>query len=190
MWNEHIMDCLYSVSLLPDEGTVIDVGTGGGLPGIVWAICRPDLQFTLIDSLEKKTDALEEIVNELKLSNVEVICTRSEDLAMERRETFTVASARAVSRSGILAEYLSPLVKVGGYILAMKGPAYKEEIHSIRKRWGEFGLEVPEVYKYRLHGLHEKKGYVLKWNKITECAEKYPRRPGRAEKKPWWERKK
>ncbi|MBQ9422995.1 MAG: class I SAM-dependent methyltransferase, partial [Pyramidobacter sp.] len=75
LWNEHIVDCLNVLPLLPESGAVVDVGTGGGLPGAVLAICRPSQEFTLIDSLSRKTNALSAIVDELGLDNARVVCS-------------------------------------------------------------------------------------------------------------------
>ncbi len=66
LWNDHILDCLFTVSILPEKGQVLDVGSGGGLPGLVWAICRPDLEVTLLDSVKKKCGALEEMAAALE----------------------------------------------------------------------------------------------------------------------------
>ncbi|MFC2594308.1 MAG: 16S rRNA (guanine(527)-N(7))-methyltransferase RsmG, partial [Fretibacterium sp.] len=126
LYDLHVRDCLESVPLLPASGSVVDVGSGGGLPGVVWAICRPDLRVVLLDSVAKKCRAVGEIVRALGLRNVELLCERSEDTARARRETFALAAARALARAGIAAEYLSPLVAVGGRLLAFKGPKVGE----------------------------------------------------------------
>ena len=128
LWTDHIEDCLHVLPLLPPSGTVVDVGTGGGLPGAVLAVCRPDLKFTLLDSLSRKTKALAEIIAALKLPNAEVICMRSEDFAAARRERYDAAVVRAVSEAGVIAEYLAPLVREGGALIAMKGSSVGEEL--------------------------------------------------------------
>ncbi|MBQ2617330.1 MAG: class I SAM-dependent methyltransferase, partial [Synergistaceae bacterium] len=76
-----VMDCIPSLEFLPENGRVIDVGSGGGLPGIVWAVYRPDLSVTLLDSINKKCAAVHEIIDALNITNVEVVCSRSEDHA-------------------------------------------------------------------------------------------------------------
>ncbi|MBN1333334.1 MAG: 16S rRNA (guanine(527)-N(7))-methyltransferase RsmG [Synergistales bacterium] len=183
LWNEHIMDCAYSLPFLPTAGKVIDVGTGGGLPGIVWAICRPDLEVHLLDSVSKKCRALGSIVHELDLQNTVILCSRSEDLSSAERETYDLAAARAVTSLGILAEYLSPLVSTRGRLIAFKGPHYRVELDEISSEWKKLGLSFPEVHKYRITD-HEH--YIIDWGKESPCPLKYPRRAGMAEKRPWW----
>lgn len=183
LWKEHILDCLHLLPLLPEKGKVIDVGTGGGLPGAVLAICRPDLEFTLLDSLSRKTNALSEIVRKLDIGNAEVVCSRSEDFSALHREQFDCAVIRAVSEAGVICEYLAPLITPGGCALAMKGSAIGDELDPLCGKWTGLGFDDPELYQYEIAG-HPT--YLLVWNKATPCPAKYPRRPGRAEKRPWW----
>ena len=183
LWSDHIEDCLRLLPLLPQAGSVIDVGTGGGLPGAVLAICRPDLQFTLLDSLSRKTKALSEIVAELGLQNAQVVCCRSEDYAAAHREAFQCAVVRAVSEAGIIAEFLTPLVAQGGLIAAMKGSSVGEELAPMSGKWSKIGLSNPRLYEY---GFKDHTNFMLCWDKIKACPDAYPRSPGRAEKKPWW----
>ncbi len=183
LWNEHIADCLRLLPLLPPSGSVIDVGTGGGLPGAVLAICRPDLSFTLLDSLSRKTNALSDIVSQLKIANARVVCARSEDFAAEHRESFSCAVVRAVAEAGIIAEYLSPLVAPGGRLTAMKGSSVAEELAELEGRWGRLGLSEATLYEYELNGHNSA---MLVWEKTAPCPPEFPRRPGRAEKKNWW----
>ncbi len=183
LWRDHIADCLRLLPLLPRSGRVIDVGTGGGLPGAALAVCRPDLGFVLLDSLSRKTKALAGIAAELGLENASVVCARSEDYAAAGRETFDCAVSRAVGEAGIVAEYLSPLVAPGGKLLVMKGPAAEEELAGIEGRWGALGLSEPTLYAYERDG---RVGRVLAWKKTAPAPAAFPRRPGRAEKKPWW----
>ena len=184
LWDAHICDCLKLLPLLPESGSVADVGTGGGLPGAVLAICRPDLGFTLMDSVSRKTNALSEMVARLGIANAQVECVRSEDYAAKKRETFDCATVRAVSEAGVIAEYLSPLVKKGGSLLAMKGSSVAGEIEGISGKWKRLGLSEPRLFAYEIcgHG-----SYMLTWEKISRCPPQYPRQAGKAAKKPWWE---
>ena len=127
------MDCLPSIEFLPERGRVIDVGSGGGLPGIVWAIYRPDLSVTLLDSISKKCIAVREIIDALNIPNIEVVCSRSEDYARTNREIFDMAGARALSSAGVTAELLSPLVMKGGRVLTFKGEKVNDEISCVGK---------------------------------------------------------
>lgn len=183
LYDLHIRDCLESVPLLPASGPVIDVGSGGGLPGVVWAVCRPDLMVVLLDSVAKKCRAVEEIVRALGLRNVELLCERSEDTARTRRETFSLAAARAVARAGVAAEYLSPLVAVGGRLLTFKGPKVGEELGEVRGRWRRLGLAEPVVRPY---GPEESSRCFVTWEKAAPCPGEYPRRAGTASMKGWW----
>ena len=185
LWNSHVLDCAASLPLLPQEGRVIDVGTGGGLPGLIWAICKPKLAVTLLDSIGKKCVAVEKIAAALGLGNVTVVCSRSEDYAKQHREKFHLAAARAVCAAGILAEYLSPFVRLKGKALAFKGPKAAEEIEIVGNKWKTLGFSGPRLSPYELGDM---KRYFMIWDKIGETPKGIPRRPGMAEKFPWYER--
>ena len=177
-----VMDCLPSLEFLPPSGSVIDVGSGGGLPGIVWAVYRPELKVTLLDSISKKCEAVREIVGSLGISNVEVVCARSEDFARENRERFDLAGARALASAGVCAELLSPLVKVGGLVMTFKGEKVHEEISEVGHHWGKLGLGKPAL---KVYGGNAK--CILTWKKIKPCPENFPRRTGLADAKKFWE---
>ncbi len=187
LYDEHIADALQALPYLPQEGTgkeFVDVGTGGGLPGLVWGICRPDLSGTLLDSIGRKSILTAEIAHELGCENISVVKTRSEDFANEKgnRERFDVATARAVAHACVLAEYLSPLVRVGGRIVAFKGKNAAEELAISAPKWRALGLSAPTLHPYSVAG---KDRCLMIWKKIKPCPAHYPRKPGMAEKKPW-----
>ncbi len=181
--DDHIRDCAWSLALAPEKGSVIDLGAGGGLPGIVWAICRPGLRVTLLESVGKKCRVLEEIVSELGLSNVEIACTRSETLAQNKREAYGILVSRAVGHLGIVGEYASPLVETGGFAIVFKGPRVLNEIGEVGDRWGELGLGEPELLPYSHQG---KNLYLVKIIKQKPCPGRFPRNPGKANKSVWW----
>ena len=180
---EHIMDCAFSLAFAPDIGSVVDVGTGGGLPGIVWAITRPRLSVTLLESVGKKCTALEGISAELRLGNVRVACCRSESLAVEQRESFGIALSRAVGHLGVVAEYLAPLVRVGGFGLVFKGPKVLEELEEVDRGWITLGFGDPVLYPYSMNG---KSLNLVKMEKKKSCPAGFPRNPGKANKSFWW----
>lgn len=185
LYEEHIADALQALSILPKDGKgkrFIDVGTGGGLPGLVWGICRPDLSGTLLDSIGKKSALTAELAQKLGCGNIVVVNARSEDFAEKNRERFDIATARAVAHACILAEYLSPLVKVGGKIIAFKGKSVKEELAIPPSKWRILGLSAPTTQPYTIAG---KERCLVIWEKNRPCPAHYPRRPGMAEKKPW-----
>jgi 16S rRNA (guanine527-N7)-methyltransferase len=131
----HIADSLTLLPHIPSPPhRLADVGSGGGLPGIVLAIARPDARIVLIESTRKKADFLVATAAELKLENVSVKPQRAEELARSpMRESFDVTVARAVAPLAVLVPWLLPLLKPGGYALAMKGPKAVEEVKPFRQ---------------------------------------------------------
>ena len=184
IFNLQVSDCESSLEFLPNAGKVIDVGSGGGLPGIVWAVYRPDLDITLLDSINKKCEALREIIDALAIKNVSVVCSRSEEFALSHREEFDLAGARALASAGVSAELLSPLVKVGGKILTFKGEKVHEEISEVNGKWQRLGLGKPSLNFYG--GADSSKCLVV-WEKVSQCPKNFPRRPGLAGVKKFWE---
>ena len=153
LWERHLFNSAAPLERVPVGSTVADVGTGAGLPGLVWAIARPDLKVTLIEPLLRRTTFLDEVRVELDLANVTVLRARADEV----HETFDVVTARAVAGLEKLARWCMPLVKPGGYLLALKGRSAAEEIESARATLGRLkagdivvatygehsGLEVP-----------------------------------------------
>jgi 16S rRNA (guanine527-N7)-methyltransferase len=143
----HVADTLTLLPYLP-AGTqrLADVGSGGGVPGVVLAIVRPDVQVTLIEATKKKADFLRSAALELGLENVTVQAIRAEDAGRRaERESFDVVAARAVATMDWLAEWLLPLAKVGGIVLAMKGPKVAQELPDALKAIKLLGGGQPEV---------------------------------------------
>jgi 16S rRNA (guanine527-N7)-methyltransferase len=183
LFDEHIKDALAAIEYLPNGCSFVDVGTGGGLPGLVWAICRPDTSGVLLDSVGKKTALVAEMAGELGCANAEIVNARAEDFARSQRESFDVATARAVAHSRVVAEYLSPLVRPGGELIAFKGPAAIEEINMPAEKWKILGLSKPKLHFYTLAG---KGRCLVVWEKERKCPRRYPRKPGTAVKIPWF----
>jgi 16S rRNA (guanine527-N7)-methyltransferase len=181
---QHIGDALTVLPFLPaGEHRLADVGTGGGVPGIPLAIVRPDAQVTLIEATVKKAVFLGEAVAALGLKNVEVIDRRAEDSGRAKlRESFDVSVARAVATLNWLAEWCLPLVKVGGKMLAMKGPKAAEEMESAKKVARMVGGGVPIVHPVELIGTS---GHIIvEIAKTSKTDLRYPRGATIAKGKP------
>jgi 16S rRNA (guanine527-N7)-methyltransferase len=184
---QHFLDSL-SCLLVMRETTfkqVIDVGTGAGFPGLPLKIVCPTMQLTLVDSVGKKIDFCNHVVNTLGLEGVEVIQDRAENIGKksEYREQYDWAIARAVAVMSVLAEYLLPLVSVGGCMLAMKGESAPAETqsaeHALRVLGGHLNRLVPVI----LPGVVDER-YLVVIDKVAASPQKYPRRVGVPVKRP------
>ena len=148
---KHFYDSLtiYKEVKLETVDTLCDIGSGAGFPGIVLKIAFPNLNITLIDSLQKRVNYLNEIINELKLSNIRAIHTRAEDYARVNREKYQIVTARAVANLKVLSELCLPLVKENGYFIAMKGNI-DEELAEARAMIGTLGGKIEDIYEFNL----------------------------------------
>ena len=124
IWDRHVLNCAVVAPRLPRDATVADVGSGAGLPGLVWAIARPDLNVTLIEPLLRRTTFLTEVIDDLGLTNATVVRGRATDVS----DRFDVVTARAVADLGKLGSWCLPLVRPGGVLLALKGEAASAEV--------------------------------------------------------------
>lgn len=165
--------------------TLIDVGTGAGFPGLPIAIMKSDIEVTLLDSLNKRINFLNNVVNELGLKNVTTIHSRAEDGARDNslREKFDVATSRAVANMSVLSEFCLPYVKVGGNFIALKGPSVDQEIEDSRRAIEILGGKLLDVSEVIIEGTELRHNLVVV-KKISECAKTYPRKAGSITKKP------
>lgn len=183
---KHYLDSVFPLafSLIPDGAHVADVGSGAGFPGVPLKIAKRDIHLTAIDSLNKRLNFLETVKNELSLDDFDTVHLRAEEAGQnkELRESFDIATARAVATLSVLAEWCLPLVKVGGSFIALKGPSPEEEIDEAREAVSVLGGEIAEVFTVNLPG--EIKHSIVLIKKISQTPSKYPRKPGKASKQP------
>ena len=163
---------------------VVDIGTGGGLPGIPVAILKPDIDVCLLDSVNKKVQFLEIVKEELGIKNIFPLWSRTEDLTKKARESFDVVTARAVAHLGVLIEYAFPLLKVGGTLIALKGPSIDIEIQESAPALKEFGAQIINIDKISLPTAGERNVVIIKKTKKTSS--KYPRNAGLVKKSPFY----
>ncbi|MBC7290768.1 MAG: 16S rRNA (guanine(527)-N(7))-methyltransferase RsmG [Actinotalea sp.] len=143
LWERHILNSAAVAPFLPETGSVADLGSGAGLPGVVLACLRPELQFVLVEPMLRRTTWLEEVVEHVGLENVEVRRARAEDLVGEL--TVDAVTARAVAPLERLAGWALPLCHVGGVLLALKGGRAQEELDAARPHLGPLGGDGGEV---------------------------------------------
>lgn len=182
---KHFLDSLLLLNTveLKQGAKVIDVGTGAGFPGIPLKIVRPDLELTLLDSLNKRLVFLQELIKELDLTAETVHC-RAEEGGRNKtlRGKFDFATARAVAPLNLLCEYCLPFLKVGGVFAAMKGPNCSEEVESAKKAIGILGAEIKERKELNLPDGSGRTIIVLK--KCKETSDRYPRISAKIAKNP------
>ena len=183
----HFLDSLTCLSVMRGSRMerVIDVGTGAGFPGLPIKIIQPEIQLTLIDSVEKKTDFCQHIVEELQLKGVQVIKSRAEEIgrSSQHRQQYDWALARAVAILPSLLEYLLPLTRVGGAALAMKGESAHSEAHSAENAMRLLGGHLREVVQVHLPGVAEDH-YMVVVDKVAATPDEFPRRTGVPAKRP------
>jgi 16S rRNA (guanine527-N7)-methyltransferase len=164
---------------------LIDVGTGAGFPGIPLKILYPNLKLTLVESVRKKAMFCQHIVRVLELEEVEVIQARAEDLGQnpQHREKYDWAVARAVANLHVLSEYLIPLVRLGGSMLAQKGESGPAEAQSAEEAMKLLGGKLKQLIPVNLPSVAEDR-YLIVVEKVAATPPKYPRKPGIPTKQP------
>ncbi len=183
---KHFLDSLSAVrSIPPDLIKLIDVGAGAGLPGLPIKLARPEISLTLLEATRKKCDFLKAVIDDLGLSNVQVINARAEEAGQreEHREQYDIAIARALAEMPTLIEYLLPLVQVGGLALAQKSKEAEKETQRATAAIATLGGRLREVLPVVVPELNESR-YLVIVEKIAGTPEKYPRRTGVPSKKP------
>ena len=180
---KHFLDSILLIKQydLPEGASLIDVGTGAGFPSVPLKLYRPDLKITLLDSLNKRIIFLKELCGLLEIE-VKCIHGRAELTAREEmyRESFDIATARAVAPLNVLAEYCLPFVKVGGVFIAMKGP--NEDISTAKNAVKLMKSEIIAEKSYFLNNEESRRAIVIK--KLSQISTKYPRNSGQIKAKP------
>lgn len=165
--------------------SLCDVGAGAGFPSIPLKILLPSLKITIVDSLAKRLNFLEELIAKLNLSNVELVHGRAEDVGQNKnyREKFDLVTARAVARMTVLSEYCLPLVKPEGYFIALKGPRAEAELADSKKALQVLGGQTVKTVDLTLPDSDEERTLIL-IQKLKPTPKKYPRQAGTPKRKP------
>src|SRR5688572_6212439 len=184
---KHFLDsfsCILAWKTSPPE-QLIDVGTGAGFPGIPLKILYPNLKLTLVESVGKKVKFCQHIVEVLGLEQVKVIQARAEDLGQDaqHREEYDWVVARAVANLHVLSEFLIPLARVGGNILAQKGESGPAEAQSAEEAMRLLGGKLKQLIPVHLPGVADDR-YLVVMEKVAATPPKYPRKPGIPMKQP------
>jgi len=175
---KHFLDSISAVSkgYIKNGMSLIDVGTGAGFPGMPLRISLPDLKVTLLDSLNKRINFLQEVANQIDIDDIEFIHGRAEDFGKDEnyRECFDIATARAVAGLPALMEFCVPFVKVGGHFVCLKGPNANLELEESKKAMEVLGIEYIEKIDIKLPEI-DLDHNILVFKKVKNTPSKYPR---------------
>lgn len=183
---KHFLDSLNAAKGMVKPGMkVIDVGTGAGFPGLPVKIANPKIELTLVDSLNKRINFLNEVISSLGLDGVNTVHSRAEDLGVNKdyREKYDMCVSRAVSNLTTLCELCLPFVKVGGYFVSLKGPKAEEEIKEANRAISLLGGEFERMENYDLSDTELNHNIVV-IKKISHTPTKYPRKAPKPSKEP------
>ncbi len=186
---KHFIDSLVPLCYIEKYGlnlsSSLDLGTGGGFPGVPLKIMHPESRILLADSLKKRITYLDIVIKELGLQNIETLRARAEEMGSNRnyREIFSAVFSRAVAALNILVEYCLPLVKLGGVFVALKGPNLNDELEDAKKAIVLLGGEITGVEQIELPKINDPRTLVF-IKKIKTTPNKYPRKPGTPKKSP------
>ena len=182
---KHFVDSLTVLKYINDDDKVIDIGTGAGFPGIPLKIMKENTKITLLDSLNKRINFLNIVIETLNLRNIQAIHGRAEEIARNKlyREKYDVAVSRAVANLSTLTEYMLPFVKVGGKCICMKGANVNEELERAQNAIKELGGEIERVDNFYLSDNDNERNIIV-IKKVKETNPKYPRKAGTPSKEP------
>lgn len=181
---KHFIDSLTINNYVKSAKSLIDIGTGAGFPGIPLKIINESMKVTLIDSVNKKLNVIRDISSKLNLTNLEIIHTRAEELGQNKkyRETYDIATTRAVSNISTIVEYMLPFVKLNGFAICMKGPNFKEELEEAKIAIDILGGKIEEIKSLNVSKELERNIIIIK--KIKNTPNKYPRGQSKPLKEP------
>lgn len=182
---KHFVDCATILKYIKDEDKIIDIGTGAGFPGMPLKILNEKLDITLMDSLNKRINFLNEIINKLDLKNIVAIHARAEELARnkEYREKFDIAISRAVANLSTLSEYMLPFVKKDGMVISMKGSNIEEEVKNAKKAIKILGGEIEKIDNFNLANTNNIRN-IITIKKVVKTPKEFPRKAGKPSKEP------
>lgn len=182
---KHFVDCATILKYIKDEDKIIDIGTGAGFPGIPLKILNEKLDITLMDSLNKRINFLNEIINKLDLKNIVAIHARAEELARnkEYREKFDIATSRAVANLSTLSEYMLPFIKKDGMVISMKGSNIEEEVKNAKKAIKILGGEIEKIDNFNLANTNNIRN-IITIKKVVKTPKEFPRKAGKPSKEP------
>ena len=182
---KHFIDSLTIEKYIKKGENIIDVGTGAGFPGIPLKIAREDLKITLADSLNKRINFLNEVINKLNLKDIETIHTRAEELGKNKkyREKFDIATSRAVANMSTLSEYLIPFIKVKGGCICMKSSDIDTELENAKKAINILGCKIESKDKFDLPNSDLGRSVII-LRKVKNTPSKFPRKAGTPAKEP------
>lgn len=182
---KHFIDSLTINKYIEKNKAIADVGTGAGFPGIPLKIYRSDLNVTLVDSLNKRINFLNEVISELELKDINTVHSRIEDFGKDKkyRENFDYVTARAVANLTTLSEYLIPISKVNGKCICMKGNDIKEEIINSKNAINLLGGKIDKINYFELPNSDIARNIII-IDKLKNTPNKYPRKAGLPSKEP------
>ena len=182
---KHFIDSLTINKYIQQNSTLADVGTGAGFPGIPLKIIRSDLKITLVDSLNKRINFLNDVIEKLDLKGIEAVHSRIEEFGKNKkyRESFKNVTARAVANLTVLSEYLIPIAKIGGQCICMKGSNIEEEIETGKNAIKILGGKIKDINEFDLPDSDISRNIII-IDKIKNTPNKYPRKPGTPSKEP------
>ena len=180
---KHFIDSITIIPYIENSERILDIGTGAGFPGIPLKILLENKKFTLLDSLNKRINFLQIVINNLELDKIQAVHGRAEDFIKDKRETYDIATSRAVAKLNILLEYMLPFVKTGGKCICMKSIEIEEEIKEAENAIKLLGGEIKKIDNIILPNSDIKRKIIV-IKKVKATPNKYPRKAGIPAKDP------